>query len=100
MSSNIQLTEENSCRLLCEYVELAQQKGAFLLSEAYLLKKALDVSLNQASDPEIDKIKACQLLIQAVEKGQRHGAYTLADASLLFNIITLIKKRNERSDTK
>lgn len=88
--SVITLDDNNSAQILSQYTELAQQKGAFLLNEAELLKRASDVLINNASDNEINKNTARQLLIQGVNKGQRHGAYTLNDAALLSKVVNYI----------
>jgi glutamate dehydrogenase/leucine dehydrogenase len=83
----ITLDNSNSVQILSQYVELAQQKGAFLLSEAELLKRATDVLLNGTQDAEVNRENAKQLLIQGVHKGQRHGSYTLNDAALLSKVV-------------
>lgn len=86
----ITLDNKNSINILAQYVEVAQQKGAYLLNEAELLKRAMDVSINNVPDNEINVDLAKQLLIQGVNKGQRHGAYTLNDASLLSKVVTFV----------
>ena len=84
------LDSKNSVQILSQYVELAQQKGAFLLNEAELLKRATDVLLNNVPDQEINQQMSIQLLIQGVNKGQKHGSYTLNDASLLSKVVQFI----------
>lgn len=84
------LDNTNSIQILSQYIELAQQKGAFLLNEAELLKRAMDVLVNNVPDHEINKQTSVQLLIQGVNKGQRHGAYTLNDASLLSKVVQFV----------
>jgi hypothetical protein len=84
------LDNNNSIQILSQYIELAQQKGAFLLNEAELLKRAMDVLVNNVPDHEINKQTSIQLLIQGVNKGQRHGAYTLNDASLLSKVVQFV----------
>jgi hypothetical protein len=86
----ITLDNKNSIQILTQYVEVAQQKGAYLLNEAEILKRAIDVSVNNVPDNEIDTNLAKQLLIQGVNKGQRHGAYTLNDASLLSKVVAFV----------
>lgn len=93
----ITLDNTNSIQLLCQYVEVAQQKGAFLLQEAELLKRASDFLLLNIEDKELNQANARQLLIQAVTKGQRHGAYTLGDAALLFKIIQYLSSPVQES---
>jgi predicted protein tyrosine phosphatase len=97
MSSPIQLDSANSVQLLCQFVEMAQQKGAFLLQEAEVLKRAVDVASNNASDKDIDRNNALNLLIQGVQKGQRHGAYTLADAAAVHKVVQFISSQNEQA---
>jgi len=86
----ITLDNKNSIQILTQYVEVAQQKGAYLLNEAEILKRAIDVSVNNVPDNEIDTNLAKQLLIQGINKGQRHGAYTLNDASLLSKVVAFV----------
>lgn len=88
--SVITLNETNSIQILAQYVEVAQQKGAYLLSEAEVLKRAMDVLINNVPDKEIDKNMGTQLLIQGVNKGQRHGSYTLNDAALLSKVVLFL----------
>lgn len=86
----ITLDEKNSVQILSQYIEVAQQKGAYLLNEAEILKRAMDVLVNNVPDKEIDQNMAKQLLIQGVNKGQRHGAYTLNDAALLSKVVLFV----------
>lgn len=86
----ITLDDSNSVQILSQYIEVAQQKGAFLLNEAEILKRAMDVVINRVPDNEIDVSLAKQLLIQGVNKGQRHGAYTLNDAALLSKVVQFV----------
>jgi hypothetical protein len=86
----INLDNNNSVQILSQYVELAQSKGAFVLAEAELLKRATDVILNNVPDQEIGVSTARQLMMQGVHKGQRHGAYTLNDAALLSKVVQFV----------
>ena len=86
----ITLDNQNSVQILAQYIEVAQQKGAYLLNEAEILKRAMDVLMNSVPDKEIDANMAKQLLIQGVNKGQRHGAYTLNDAALLSKVVLFV----------
>jgi hypothetical protein len=86
----ITLDHHNSVRILAQYVELAQQKGAYLLHEAELLKRAMDVLINNVPDKELNPVVGRQLLIQGVQKGQAHGAYSLNDASLLNRVVQFV----------
>jgi hypothetical protein len=86
----ITLDAQNSVQILAQYIELAQSKGAFLLPEAELLKRAMDFLLNNVPDTEITDVTGRQLLIQGIHKGQRHGAYTLNDAALLHKVVQFV----------
>jgi hypothetical protein len=88
--SVITLDETNSVQIMSQYIELAQQKGAYLLNEAELLKRASDVLVNNVPDHEINKDTAKQVLIQGVHKGQKSGAYTLNDAALLSKVVNFV----------
>lgn len=94
--SVITLNNENSIEILSKYVEVAQQKGAYLLSEAEVLKRSCDVLINNIIDNEININMAKQLLIQGAVKGQKHGAYTLNDASLLNKVVQFVGNSLEK----
>lgn len=87
----ITLDNNNSIQILSQYIELAQTKGAYILSEAELLKRAVDCIVNNVPDKEINAINGRQLLIQGIHKGQRHGAFTLNDAALLSKVVQFIE---------
>lgn len=89
----ITLDDQNTVQILAQYIEVAQQKGAFKLNEADILKRAVDVLLNNSTDNEINVVSARHLLIQGVFKGQGHGAYTLNDAALLHKVVQYITIR-------
>ena len=86
----ITLNETNSIQIMAQYIEVAQQKGAYLLNEAELLKRAIDILVNQVPDKEITDNVAKSLLIQGVNKGQKSGSYTLNDASLLSKVVQFV----------
>lgn len=86
----ITLDNTNSIQILAQYIEHAQQKGAYLLNEAEILKRAVEVLLNNVHDNELNESNSKSLLVQGVHKGQRHGAYTLNDASLLSKVVNFI----------
>ena len=90
LPSVITLDDSNSLQILLQYVEFAQQKGAFLLQEAEVLKRSADVLVNNVPDNDIDSNKAKELLILGATKGQRHGAYTLNDAALLSKVVQYV----------
>ena len=96
----ITLDNTNSIQILAQYIEVAQQKGAYLLNEAEILKRAMDVLMNNVPDKEIDANMAKQLLIQGVNKGQRHGSYTLNDAALLSKVVLFVAQGNEAAQVQ
>ena len=98
--TTITLDESNSIPILAQYIELAQQKGAYLLSEAELLKRAKDVLLDKAQDVDVNPENAKQVLIQGIHKGQRHGAYTLNDAALLHKVVLFVTKQVAENETQ
>lgn len=87
--SQVELNLETAGKILVQYVELAQQKGSYLLNEASLLKRAMDV-VNGNQDAEVNTQTAYTLLVQGVVKGQKHGAYTLSDAAILDKIVNYL----------
>lgn len=94
----ITLDDKNSVQIMAQYIEVAQQKGAYLLNEAEILKRSMDVLMNNVPDKEIDSTMAKQLLIQGVNKGQRHGAYTLNDAALLSKVVMFVANTLQPQD--
>jgi hypothetical protein len=94
----ITLDDKNSVQILSQYIEVAQQKGAYLLNEAEILKRSMDVLMNNVPDKEIEASMAKQLLIQGVNKGQRHGAYTLNDAALLSKVVMFVANSIQPQD--
>lgn len=93
----ITLNEENSTQFLVQFIEMAQQKGAFLLQEAELLKRAADVATKASEDRELNQVNARQLLIQGVHKGQRAGAYSLNDAAMLSKVVQFVMSNMEQN---
>ena len=86
----ITLDSLTSIQIVSQYIELAQSKGAFILAEAELLKRASDLLLKNVPDTELTPVTSRQLLIQGIHKGQRHGAFTLNDAALLSKVVQYI----------
>lgn len=86
----ITLNDTNSIQILAQYIEVAQQKGSFLLNEAELLKRCIDFLINNVPDNEINSNIAKNVLIQGVNKGQKNGSYTLNDASLLSKVVQYV----------
>lgn len=100
MAANLTLNPDNAKVLLCQYIEIANTKGSFLLREASLLNKAMDTlnkdvknkpDFGNGQDPETTAIN---LLIQGAHKGQAHGSYNMKDSALLWDIIELLSKEN------
>ena len=96
----ITLNEKNTVEILSKYVEVAQQKGAYFLQEAEVLKRACDVLFHNIVDKEVNTNMAKQLLIQGVNKGQRHGSYTLNDAALLSKVVLFVAQGNEAAQVQ
>ena len=86
----ITLDNRNSVEILAQFIEVAQKAGSFLLPESDLLKRARDVLLRGAEDPEVNIPTARNLFIQAVNKGQSKGAYSLEDASILHKVCQFV----------
>lgn len=86
----ITLNIENSLQYILKYIEVSNSKGAFLLSEANILKRCFDVILYKFKDKEISLEKAKELVFQGLEKGQLHGDYTLDDASIIVGVMNFI----------
>ncbi len=84
------LDNVNSLQILAQFVELAQSKGAYLLTEADLLKRATDILINNVADNEINTDTAKNIMIQGIHKGQRHGAYTLHEAAMLCKVVQFV----------
>lgn len=96
--SVITLNKTNSIQILIQYIEIAQKAGAYELKEAEILKRSVDVLLNNATDHEINENLAINLLIQGIMKGQKHGgAFTLNDAALLQKVIQYIISTSDGS---
>lgn len=98
--SVITLNKSNSIQILIQYIEIAQKAGAYELKEAEILKRSVDVLLNNAQDHEINENLAINLLIQGILKGQKHGgAFTLNDAALLQKVIQYIVSTSDANKT-
>lgn len=86
----ITLDRNTSISILIQYIEVAQKAGSYDLKESDILKRSVDVLVNNANDNEINEALALNLLIQGIMKGQKSGSYTLNDASLLHKVINFI----------
>lgn len=99
---SIPLTVENAEKILCTFVERAQNSknrgSPFELSDADVLVKSMAV-VSGTTVEGINKFQARQNLINGVVKGQRHGCYSLQDASSLWTVISYLvtETRNELS---
>lgn len=82
--------------ILSKYVELAQQKGAFLLKEAELLKRASDILNDVEKDNSLSKGDCLNILIQGVNKGQQSGSYTLTDAALIWRVLEYLQQVSQQ----
>jgi hypothetical protein len=89
---SINLSTKSCIEILVKYVEVAQQKGAFVLQEADLLKRSIDVLVHGATDKDASLVpsSAQGVILQAIHKGQSKGCYTLNDAFLLHNAIVFL----------
>lgn len=94
--SVITLNIPNSVDILIKYVELAQQKGAFLLKEAELLKRASDILTDVEKSGEFSKGDCLNILIQGVNKGQQSGSYTLTDAALIWRVLEYLQQASSQ----
>ena len=65
--------------VLIQGAEIAQQKGALSLKEAYYAKIAVDALRSNTSVKE-----ALKILVNVAAVGQKAGAYKLNDAALLY----------------
>lgn len=97
-TQTVELNFETAGKILMQYVEVAQQKGAYLLNEASLLKRATDV-VNGQTDAEVNMQSAYNLLIQGVVKGQKNGAYTLSDAAILDKVVNFLVTPSQAQET-
>lgn len=86
----ITLDDINSVQIILQFVDVANSKGVFLLSEAEILKRCRDVLIANATDPEINIVQAKQLIVQSIIKGQSKGCFTLDDASILHKVCQYI----------
>ena len=60
------------------------------MGEAEILKRSIDVLVNNVPDNEIHQNMAKNLLMQGIIKGQKNGAYTLNDAALLSKVVQFV----------
>lgn len=99
--SVITLNKSNSIQILVQYIEIAQKAGAYDLREADVLKRAVDVLVNNVNDEAVNEDLAINLLIQGIMKGQTHGgAFNLNDAALLHKVIQYIVSLGQENKEK
>jgi hypothetical protein len=97
--SVITLNKTNSIQILIQYIEIVQKNGAYELKEAEILKRAIDVLVNNVQDKEINESLAINLLIQGIVKGQKHGgSFNLNDAALLQKVIHYIVSTSQSQE--
>lgn len=96
----ITLDDKNSIDILLQYIEVGQQKGAYLLQEAELLKRAVDVLKNNVPDAEINQSNAKNLLVQGIHKAQKHGSFTLNDAAILSKVVQYVQTIPSQAPTQ
>jgi len=105
MTAQPQLTKDNAPIVLRHFIELANTKGAFLLRESHLLKKAIDyVNPEVKTKPTFTdndtnpRSTALRLLIQGAHKAQQQGSFRIEDSSFLYSVCELVEKELEASD--
>ena len=100
---SIPLNMENAEKILCTFVERAQNNkdrgSPYELSDADVLVKSMTVVSGTPVDG-VTRLQARQNLINGVLKGQKHGCYTLQDAASLWTVVGYIvnETRRELSD--
>ena len=107
MASIPTITKDNAVILLPQFIEVANSKGAFLLREASLLKKACDyVKPEVKNKPQFieddanPRATALRLLLQGAHKAQSQGSFLLHDSAALFEICELVTKELEDTEKK
>lgn len=91
--NKITVTNENCVGFIEKYIEHAQQKGAYVLQEADLLQRSLNVLKGNASDEtELNEETSRQVVVQGLVKGQKNGVYTLTDAAFLYNLVVFFQE--------
>ena len=91
--NKITVTNENCVGFIEKYIEHAQQKGAYVLQEADLLQRSLNVLKGNTNDEtELNEESSRQLVVQGLVKGQKNGVYTLADAAFLYNLVVFFQE--------
>ncbi|KAJ3371261.1 hypothetical protein GGF31_003440 [Allomyces arbusculus] len=92
------LTVPKAVKVLAQFVELGNSKGAFSLREANLLSKAVDILNEDVQDKPVlvendpnPEATSIDLLVQAVHVAQSKGAYGLRDASLAYELTEYLR---------
>lgn len=101
------ITKDNAVILLPQFIEVANSKGAYLLREASLLKKACDYVKPEVkakpsfTDDDVNpRATALRLLLQGAHKAQAQGSFLLHDSAALFEICELVTKELEDTERK
>ena len=94
----IQLTMENAEKILCTFVERAQNNketgSPYELSDADALVKSMTVVGGKLVEG-LNRLQARQNLINGVLKGQKHGCYSLQDAASLWTVVGFMVKESQ-----
>ncbi|KAJ3352334.1 hypothetical protein GGF32_003822 [Allomyces javanicus] len=100
-------TVAKAVKVLSQFVELGNSKGAFSLREANMLSKAIDILSEDVQDKptlvENDpnpEATAKDLLVQAVHVAQSKGAYGLRDAALAYDLTEYLRKQAAQAPTE
>lgn len=99
------MTMSKAVKLLTQFVELGNTKGAYSLREANLLSKAIDILNDDVKDKPVlvengdNERTAMDLMLQAVQVAQSKGAFGLRDASLAWEIYEYTQKNFGKETT-
>jgi hypothetical protein len=99
MAEKIQLTMENAEKILCTFVERAQNSkdrgSAYELADADALVKSMTV-VGGTPVEGLNRLQARQNLINGVLKGQKHGSYSLQEAASLWTVVGFMVKESQK----
>jgi len=88
------MNDQQHISTLLKYIEIANSKGCFTLSESEVLKRSKDVVLNGKEDKEVPYSDAVKFLIQGVVNSQSKGIYSLDESSELYKACEFFQKTN------
>ena len=97
----IKLSKEIAIGILKTHIEVAQEKGAFTLRDAFLIHPALqhldkDTKEKPAifkDDPTPEKT-ALRYILNAIHAAQAKGSYSLGDAAVLFQVCSYVEQQH------